>query len=75
MDKSLAEREQAERELADAQKAFRDGTSRLRKRRQEAVTRALDAGLTKYKIAATLGVKGSTVDSIISAVERKQEGR
>ena len=31
---------------------------------------AKDAGWSKYKIAATLGVKGPTVDSIIESAER-----
>ena len=60
-----------ERELHEAQAAFLAGTHDLRKRRQEAVVAARAAGLSKYKIAAVMGIKGPTVDSIISAAERE----
>jgi DNA-directed RNA polymerase specialized sigma24 family protein len=40
-------------------------------RRRKAVMLAREAGWSKYKIAATLGVKGPTVDSIISSAERE----
>ena len=40
-------------------------------RRRKAVMLAKDAGWSKYKIAATLGVKGPTVDSIIASAERE----
>jgi DNA-directed RNA polymerase specialized sigma24 family protein len=60
-----------ERELADAQAAFLTGTRDLRKRRQEAVVAARAAGMSKYKIAAVMGIKGPTVDSIIKAAERE----
>lgn len=60
-----------ERELAEVQAEFRDETRRLRLKRQAAVIRARDAGLSKYKIAAVMGVKGPTVDSIIEAAERE----
>jgi DNA-directed RNA polymerase specialized sigma24 family protein len=59
-----------ERELADVQAEFREETRRLRLKRQAAVIRARDAGLSKYKIAAVMGIKGPTVDSIIEAAER-----
>jgi DNA-directed RNA polymerase specialized sigma24 family protein len=59
-----------ERELADVQKEFREETRRLRLKRQAAVIRARDAGLSKYKIAAVMDIKGPTVDSIISSAER-----
>jgi len=36
---------------------------------------ARSEGWSKYRIAATLGVKGPTVDSIISAAEREQDKR
>jgi DNA-directed RNA polymerase specialized sigma24 family protein len=58
--------EEVRRRLADAQKAFRDGTSRLRLERQQAVMEARAAGWSKYKIAAAMGIKGPTVDSIIA---------
>lgn len=40
-------------------------------RRRRAVMLARENGWSKYRIAATLGVKGPTVDSIIAAAERK----
>jgi len=40
-------------------------------RRRRAVMLARDAGWSKYRIAATLGVKGPTVDSIIASAERE----
>ena len=60
-----------EHELLAAQGAFLAGTRKLRKRRQDAVVAARAAGLSKYKIALVMGVKGPTVDSIISAAERE----
>ena len=60
--------------LARAQKAFADGTRKLRAERQQAVKEALGAGWTKYKIAATMGVRGPTLDSIIKAAERESAG-
>lgn len=60
-----------ERELHDAQAAFLAGTHELRKRRQEAVVRARATGMSKYKIAAVMGIKGPTVDSIIKSAERE----
>jgi DNA-directed RNA polymerase specialized sigma24 family protein len=39
-------------------------------RRRRAVMLAREHGWSKYKIAATLGVKGPTVDSIIESAER-----
>lgn len=62
-------------ELRDTQQALTEGTLRLRLERQQAVMKARAAGWSKYKIAATLGVKGPTVDSIISAAEREQGER
>jgi DNA-directed RNA polymerase specialized sigma24 family protein len=64
MDESEIERELTEAQ-ADVVKA-REASVRRRK----AVMLARDAGWSKYKIAATLGVKGPTVDSIISSAER-----
>lgn len=43
-------------------------------RRRKAVMLAKDAGWSKYKIAATLGVKGPTVDAIIESAERHSKG-
>ena len=43
-------------------------------RRRRAVMLARDAGWSKYRIAAVLGVKGPTVDSIIASAERKSGG-
>jgi len=57
-----------ERELTEAQAAV--AADQARNQRREAVMRARAAGWSKYRIAATLGVKGSTVDSIISSAER-----
>jgi DNA-directed RNA polymerase specialized sigma24 family protein len=39
--------------------------------RRKAVMLAREAGWSKYRIAATLGVKGPTVDSIIASAERE----
>lgn len=60
-----------ERELTEAQADVTEAPLRRRK----AVVRARAAGWSKYRIAATLGVKGPTVDSIISAAEREQGER
>jgi len=64
---------QIERELTEAQ-ANVVKAREAADRRRKAVMLARDAGWSKYKIAATLGVKGPTVDSIISAAEREQGG-
>ena len=66
MDDSVIERELDEAQ-ADVIKA-REAPARRRK----AVMLARDAGWSKYRIAATLGVKGPTVDSIIASAEREQ---
>lgn len=58
------------RELSEAQAEFDQETRRVRLRRQTAVKRAREAGWSKYRIAATMGIKGPTVDSIISSAER-----
>lgn len=58
-----------ERKLAEAQQAFAEGTRRLRIERQQVVMEARAAGISKYRIAAVMGIKGPTVDSIIKAAE------
>ena len=68
MDESEIERELAEAQ-ADVIKA-REAPARRRK----AVVLARDAGWSKYRIAAVLGVKGPTVDSIIASAERESGG-
>jgi DNA-directed RNA polymerase specialized sigma24 family protein len=62
---------QIERELTEAQ-ADVIKAREAPDRRRKAVMLARDAGWSKYKIAATLGVKGPTVDSIIASAEREQ---
>lgn len=62
--------EEIGRRLAEAQQAFIDGTRKLCLERQQAVVEARAAGWSKYKIAATMGIKGPTVDSIIETAER-----
>ena len=60
-----------ERELTEAQAAVvkaREASAR----RRRAVMQAKGAGWSKYRIAAVLGVKGPTVDSIIESAERHQ---
>lgn len=42
-------------------------------RRRRAVMAARAAGWSKYRIAAVLGVKGPTVDSIIASAEREAD--
>ena len=69
MDDSEIERELAEAQ-ADVIKA-REAPARRRK----AVMLAREHGWSKYRIAATLGVKGPTVDSIIASAEREQGER
>lgn len=64
-----------EHRLAEAQEAFRVGTDRLRLERQQVVMEALAAGWSKYKIAAVMGIKGPSVDSIIKSAERKHPAR
>ena len=59
-----------ERELAQAQ-ADVIKAREAPARRRRAVVLARDAGWSKYRIAATLGVKGPTVDSIIESAERE----
>ena len=59
-----------ERELAEAQADIvRARAAPVRRRKAVMLARA--AGWSKYKIAATLGVKGPTVDSIIASAERE----
>lgn len=68
---SVEDPDDIERELIEAQagvKAARAATLR----RQAAVSAALAAGWTKYRIAKVLGVNAPTVDSIIEAVKRAQ---
>lgn len=60
-----------ERELTDAQAAVKAVTE-ARLRRQRAVMAARAAGWSKYRIAAVMGVKGPTVDSIIDTAERSE---
>jgi hypothetical protein len=43
--------------------------------RRKIVMIAIDHGWTKYKIAAALGVKGPTVDSIIKTAEKEAAER
>lgn len=66
MDESAIERELVEAQ-ADIVKARAAPV-----RRRKAVMAARDAGWSKYKIAATLGVKGPTVDSIIESAGREK---
>lgn len=54
-------------ELIEAQAWFEEMTAAARKRRRDAVLRARDAGWSKYRIAATIGVAAPTVTSIIKA--------
>jgi DNA-directed RNA polymerase specialized sigma24 family protein len=64
------------RELADAQADYikvRGAVREAGDRRRKAVALARTKGWSKYKIGATLGVKGPTVDSIISAAERERD--
>jgi len=64
---------QIERELTEAQADVikaREAPARRRK----AVMLARAAGWSKYRIAATLGVRGPTVDSIIASAERESGG-
>ena len=44
-------------------------------RRRKAVMLAREQGWSKYRIAAVLGVKGPTVDSIIESAEREASER
>jgi len=57
-------------ELTEAQAAVI--ADKARNRRREAVMLARRHGWSKYRIAAVLGVKGPTVDSIISSAERTE---
>jgi len=63
--------EEIGRELDEAQAAM-PLIREIQLRRQKAVKRALDAGWTKYRIAARLGAKGTTVDAIIKSIERSE---
>jgi DNA-binding NarL/FixJ family response regulator len=67
----MSDEDAVRQRLDDAQRTFAEGTRRLRAERQQAVMEALNAGWTKYKIAATMGIKGPTLDSIITAAERE----
>jgi DNA-directed RNA polymerase specialized sigma24 family protein len=55
---------------AAVQKAT-DSSQKARARRQKAVLEARAANWSKYRIAAVLGVKAPTVDSIIKAAEKE----
>ena len=59
-------------ELRDSQAAVLT-IDAIRRRRQRAVTAALNAGWTKYRVAAELGVAAPTVDSIIKAARGDAE--
>jgi DNA-directed RNA polymerase specialized sigma24 family protein len=59
-----------ERQLVEVQAEFAAETRRLRLKRQAAVVAARTAGLSKYRIAALMGLKGPTIDSIIASAER-----
>ena len=63
-----------ERALTEAQAAVVKAREAPAQRRR-AVMFAREYGWSKYRIAATLGVKGPTVDSIIESAERKQGER
>jgi len=63
-----------ERRLKDSQERIIEAREATTERR-EAVMLARRAGWSKYRIAATLGVKGPTVDSIIESAERGQGER
>jgi DNA-binding NarL/FixJ family response regulator len=58
-----------ERKLVDIQAALVE-SQKLITQRQDAVTAAIAHGWSKYRIAATLGVKESTVRSIIATAEK-----
>jgi DNA-directed RNA polymerase specialized sigma24 family protein len=60
-----------ERELAEAQAAV-TAAKAATQRRRDAVVAAREAGWSKYKIAAVLGVGAPTVDSIIASAERQK---
>ena len=60
-----------EQRLKDAQAAMAVADDLVNERRL-AVAEALAQGWTKYKIAAVLGVRGPTVDSIVKAINREK---
>lgn len=66
--------EEIEAELIAAQAAL-DAALQARARRQEIVMKARAAGWSKYRIAAVLGVKAPTVDSIIKAAANEGTDR
>lgn len=57
--------------LAKVQHDWVTGTAELRQARTDAVMEAFDDGDTKYAIAQAMGVRGPTVDSIISTAKRE----
>lgn len=57
-----------EHKLTKAQAAM-EAARAARVERQEAVLLAREAGWSKYRIAAVLGVRGPTVDSILKSAE------
>lgn len=59
-------------ELRDAQAAMAEAEA-IQRRRRKAVAAAREAGMSKYAIAAELGVNASTVNSIIKAIERTDD--
>lgn len=63
--------ERIERRLKEAQAAV--VADQARNERRDAVMAAKAAGLSKYRIAQVMGVKGPTVDSIISAAAAGNE--
>lgn len=60
-----------ERELTEAQAAV-EAARKAPVQRRAAVMQAREHGWSKYRIAAVLGVKGPTVDSIIASAERAE---
>jgi DNA-directed RNA polymerase specialized sigma24 family protein len=63
--------DEIERELVEAQ-ADVEKAREAPARRRRAVMLAREHDWSKYKIAAVLGVKGPTVDSIIKSAERHE---
>jgi hypothetical protein len=63
------EEDEIRQKLKDAQDAVLADEAKVNRRKMVMIARA--HGWTKYKIAAALGVKGPTVDSIIKTAERQ----
>lgn len=63
-----------ERELAEAQTAYKDGVAKLTERRRRAVKAAMDAGWSQYRIAKLWQVRHNTIAAIVESIKKHENG-